>query len=353
MSLIGKRSLSGVRRLGVLVTIAMLVGGCSAGQGSSSPSVAGGSGSASTVPDLGSVTLRLPYLALGYDAPFYLALENGSYRDAGLDVEIAEGKGSPVTAQSVAQGNDEFGFADASAMAILIADGAPIKVVSGVTQKGSPSFAFRAPVELSKPADLVGKTILGTGGNNDLLLEAVLAKNGMKMSDIGDITLVQAAQAQQAFLNTENAVYLTNVFADAAALKVKDPSVKTILYSDWGVNLLGYGIGTSETMISERPEVVKAFVTASMKGWQAAADDPQAAVDALLKHFPDSDPKLVRAQLDATLPLQHSDRTKDQPLGCMTQEDWQEALDVLIQYQDLKPDVPATDYYTNEFLPCS
>jgi NitT/TauT family transport system substrate-binding protein len=69
---------------------------------------------------LQKATLRLDWTALGYHAPFYLGVARHYYQDAGLDLTILEGKGSPAVASLVGNGSDDFGFADASTVAQLI-----------------------------------------------------------------------------------------------------------------------------------------------------------------------------------------------------------------------------------------
>ncbi|MEJ0068793.1 MAG: ABC transporter substrate-binding protein [Pseudomonadota bacterium] len=39
------------------------------------------------------MTLRLDWTALGYHAPFYLGVARGWYREAGIDLQVLEGKG--------------------------------------------------------------------------------------------------------------------------------------------------------------------------------------------------------------------------------------------------------------------
>lgn len=299
---------------------------------------------------LTKVTLRLPYLALGYDSPFYLAKERGYYRKQGLDVTIAQGKGSPVTAQTVASGSDDFGYVDLATAALTVGKGASIKAVAGLQQIGSASFVYRPPVELHSMADMKGHKILGTGGNNDLLFRALLQKSHMTVQDVGGVTVVEASQAKSAFLNTPGAIYLSNIAADAAALQATHPEVKVTPFSEFGLNLLGYGIVASQEMIDKNPSVVKKFVTASVQGWQAAQDDPGAAADAILKPYPSLGKGVTLAQTKAVLSLAHTSRTKGKPLGYMANEDWVDTLATLKQFSGLESDEPAQHYYTNEFV---
>src|SRR5215204_4235100 len=75
------------------------------------------------------VTLRLDWTTLGYHAPFYLGVAKGFYRDAGLDVEILEGKGSSTVINLVGNDSEDFAFADATTAARLISQGLPARVV--------------------------------------------------------------------------------------------------------------------------------------------------------------------------------------------------------------------------------
>ena len=74
------------------------------------------------------VAFQLNFTAGGYNAGFALALQEGIYKKAGLDVTIIKGQGSGVTAQLVATGKADIAYADALAVMQLIAKGAPMKV---------------------------------------------------------------------------------------------------------------------------------------------------------------------------------------------------------------------------------
>ena len=61
--------------------------------------------------DLYPITFQLNYPAAGFNAGFELAVKNGYYKDAGLDVKIEPGNGSQITAQLLAAGKVDLGFA--------------------------------------------------------------------------------------------------------------------------------------------------------------------------------------------------------------------------------------------------
>jgi NitT/TauT family transport system substrate-binding protein len=80
------------------------------------------------------LTFQLNFTAGGYNAGFALALQEGVYKRAGLDVTIMKGQGSGITAQLVASGKADIAYADALAVMQLIAKGAPMKVVATIYQ---------------------------------------------------------------------------------------------------------------------------------------------------------------------------------------------------------------------------
>jgi len=97
------------------------------------------------------VTLRLDWSTIGYHSPFYLAAERGYYKDAGLDVDIQEGKGSGNTVQLIGNGADTFGYADAAVAAKSASQGVPVKVVMGIIRKSPASIAYPLDQKAGRP----------------------------------------------------------------------------------------------------------------------------------------------------------------------------------------------------------
>jgi len=94
---------------------------------------------------------------------------------------------------------------------------------------------------------------------------------------------------------------------------------------------------------------VRAFVAASLKGWYAAIDDQPAAIAAMKKIFPDANEKLAPGQIDATKFLMCVNRAKF--VGKATPEQWADTVSILSKIGILPADIPATAYYTYDFLP--
>ncbi len=65
-----------------------------------------------------SVTLITDFGYNGRHSYFFVALDKGYYKDAGIDVKIVGGKGSVDAIRQVAAGNANFGFADAGSLVL-------------------------------------------------------------------------------------------------------------------------------------------------------------------------------------------------------------------------------------------
>src|SRR5262249_47497141 len=71
------------------------------------------------------VTLMLNWYVYGEHAPFYYGKEKGYFSDAGIELEIQEGRGSGTVAQVVAAKTVQFGYIDIPTMMRAAVKGAP------------------------------------------------------------------------------------------------------------------------------------------------------------------------------------------------------------------------------------
>ncbi|MEO6294594.1 MAG: ABC transporter substrate-binding protein, partial [Candidatus Limnocylindria bacterium] len=112
--------------------------------------------------ELRPVTLLLGYRPDVQFAPFYVAQQEGFYADAGLEVTI-EHKQAPDVQRLVADGQAEFGVADATDVMIARTSGIQIRYVSTLYQGFPVALIGEAADVPSDPAGLAGMTI-GTPG---------------------------------------------------------------------------------------------------------------------------------------------------------------------------------------------
>ena len=72
----------------------------------------------------------------------------------------------------------------------------------------------------------------------------------------------------------------------AVTMEVKGFKTRTLKFSELGVPSVGFTVFAHQDTIKERPDLVRKIVAASLKGWEDALKDPDAAVAALMKLAP-------------------------------------------------------------------
>jgi NitT/TauT family transport system substrate-binding protein len=298
------------------------------------------------------IVVRTDFKFNGYVSPLALAIDKGYYKSAGFDVTIEQGQGSSTTVQTVATGVDNFGLADAATAALGIsAQNVPVKVVAVYNQTGTMGFIYHPDSDFDGDlASLKGKIVISSAGSADAkLLEPTLASVGLRTDDVR-LQLVDFNARVPLFLQTPGA-FLTG-FATGDLLRVRSrlPTAKYIPYARYGLIAYGTGLIVRNDTIAKSPDLVRKFVAASQKGWEASLVDPDAAVAASLKLYPDLSRDLLREGLKISLEEQlHTLNTKGRPIGWMAEDDWKKMLDVLKTYSGLVPKQPSA-YYTNEFI---
>jgi NitT/TauT family transport system substrate-binding protein len=299
------------------------------------------------------VVLRTDFRFNGYVTPFALALERGYYSDAGLDVTIEQGQGSATTIQTVAAGNDTFGLADSSTLVRGVsAQDIPVKLLSVYTQTGTNGLIYHQDSGFTGELEqLRGKPMVSSPGSAELtLLPALLATAGMTMDDL-ELQLVDFNARVPLFLQTPDAFLSGFATGDYLRVRAEEPTAQYKPFSDYGILVHGTGLIATDDTIESNPDLVRRFVEASLKGWNDAVADPEAAVQAGIKLFPDVDATLLRDGLQIVIDQQlHTPNTEGKPIGWTAEEDWVTMLDVLKTYGEVATKEPSA-YYTNEFIP--
>jgi NitT/TauT family transport system substrate-binding protein len=296
------------------------------------------------------VTLRLDWSYWGGHAPYFVAVEKGIYVHHGLEVAVQDGKGSRITAMVVGEGKDDFGVADSTSVASGISQGLSAKVVAIVMAKNPNGIVFLEGTKIEQPKDLEGKTVgTSAGGSDATLLEAFLTKNSV---DVGKVRLEKMpGDAKPAALLAGKVHGISSQgFYNMPILESQGAKPHELLFADYGLPGLNYGIFTSKKMIQDRPDTVKRFVTASLEGWQYAITDPDESIRILIKHVPLLDPKVARQQFANMQKLLYTRNTEGKPLGWQSREDWIETLDVLERHGGMKGRLAVDEYFTNDFI---
>lgn len=256
----------GVRMAAVLSAAALTVAAC----GSDSDDAGSGSGDE----DFGALTVQLSWVKNAEFAGEFMADSKGYYSDAGFSsVKLNAGPGA--TENLVASGKADFGLTNAvTAGQVITEEDAPLKIIGTTYQKNPFTILSRKDTgDIATPADLKGKKIGVQAGGNEILFKALLAANDIKESEV---TIVPVEYDPAPLVNKEVdgfVAYLTNESILVASQGIE---VTNLPLADNGLPFVAESIIATEQTIEEKPEMVKAFLEAEIKGWKDACADLEA-----------------------------------------------------------------------------
>ncbi|HEX2884416.1 MAG TPA: ABC transporter substrate-binding protein [Candidatus Limnocylindria bacterium] len=309
---------------------------------------ASSTGTASAGEPLRAVTLLLGYRPDVQFAPFYVAQREGFYADAGLEVTI-EHKQAPDVQRLVAEGEAEFGVADATDAMIARTAGIPIRYVSTMYQSFPVAIIGPAEVVPAEPAELAGLRI-GTPGRFGSSWHALLALLEAGGLTEADVTIREYPQFNQVDGLANGDVDVVTGFRNNDALRVADRGIEVeMLTIDELAPLPGPGIITGDALLADDPDLVRAFTTATAAAQAAVIEDPQLGFTAAEAEVPavGEDPDLSRSVLEATAELWAGDGFAD---GEIDTERWQAGYETMRRLGFIDGSVPLEEMIAPELL---
>lgn len=300
-----------------------------------------------------TLAVRLDWVTSGYHAPFYLALVNGWYRQAGLDVTIEPGNGSNTTIQLVNAGKYDVGEAALSNVAVARSKGMPLVSIAGFFRKGDLALMVPADAGINGPADLKGRKIIYSAASSEgPFLDPFLAKGGLTRSQVQLLNVDPNAR-----ISTYTNGQADGIFGSPVGTGVIIDQMRPthfILFADFGMNLPDFGLFTTEDMLKKKGDALRKFASITAGAWTYAVHHEDEAVAALMKVRAGdrAKPDIIKKQLIASMKFLYSPATATLPIGIQSAKDWADTLATLTSVKAIDPGAGGkpTDYFTNAYL---
>ena len=233
-----------------------------------------------TVQALEKVSLQLKWLHQFQFAGYYVALEKGFYRDAGLDVEIRQGGPGIDAMVDVGSGKADFGVCTTGV--VLPRPGQAKTIVLGVIfQHSAANILVPSRARINAPSELTGHRLMDASGSDDLA--AMLKQQGVDYAALPRVEHTGNALDLVAGKADAMVSYVTN---EPFVLERNGVPYRSFTPRIFGFDFYGDNLCTSEALSRRKPEMVQAFLTASLKGWKHALADKQDAVELILRNYP-------------------------------------------------------------------
>lgn len=303
------------------------------------------------------VSVQLDWVVRGNHAMFFVARDKGYFKDNGIEVTaIRKGTGSVDALRLVGAGNAEFGFGDLPTLAVARSQSVPVVALAAVNQRSPMGMIALAKTKpLAKPEDLKGLDVgVHTAGSTYVFLRAFLAANGMSEDDIKKNT-VSPPYENYLLLGRVTAVpgYIDAEVPELEAKAGGPGSLSIIMGADWGYNVYGSGLFTSEALIKEKPELVERFTAAYLKAFADVIANPGEAADIIIKANPEYAAKrdILVKQLEADIKSTFfSAETAKDGIGAMTLETWTATAKTLRDQGVMKKDIDLEAAFSNRFI---
>lgn len=315
---------------------AVLLAGCATTPAAAPSGSAGATGSAAEPVDPDHVTVQLDYTVRGNHAMFFVADELGYFEEEGIIVDaITKGTGSPDAMRIVGGGQADFGFGDLPTLATARSQGVEVTALAAVNQSTPLSMCSLSEKHtLKTPDDLKGLNIgVHPAGSTYIFWKALLAANNLTQSDVNELTVTPPYESY--LLTGKVDAMICYVDAEVPELQAKaggEGSLSILHGAEWGYDVYGSGMFTSQKLIDENPELVQRFTNAYLKAFQYVIDNPDKAAEITAASSAELAGKVevfteqLQADIDYTF---ESDATDADGLGAMTTDKWQATIDVL------------------------
>ncbi|UYN84870.1 MAG: ABC transporter substrate-binding protein [Microcella sp.] len=237
--------------------------------------------------ELTPIKLQLQWLPQGQFAGYFAAIDQGYFEEAGLDVEIIPSGGDIVPQDALANGDVDYAIAWVPKVLGSIEAGAGVTNIAQIFQRSGTLQVAWADSGITSVADFEGKKIGSWGFGNEWEIFAAMAAEGLDSTTVEIITqdfnmnafLSGDIDAAQAMTYNEYAQLLESVDPETGELYSPD-DFTVISYEDTVGAMLQDAIWADTARLDSDEayqETTVAFLTAVIKGWIFAAENPEEA----------------------------------------------------------------------------
>lgn len=290
-----------------------------------------------------NTSVRLKWVCQAQFAGFYTAKAKGFYEAKGLNVEIEPAGPNISSIQSVVSGVNEFGIAGAEEIITSIYNGVPIVAIAVIYRETPEALTSLKEKNITKPEDLIGKTVGVIYGNDENLYRTFLKNNNIEESQIKEVPAITGISQ---ILTDKVDAKMAYEMNDPILLQLQGEEVNVLRFRDYGVNVYADTIFTTKEMIEKNPEKVRDFVNASIEGWKEAVENPEESIKELLKVNGTLNYEHQLGYLKESIPIVCT----DEKIGVSNPTIWENMINNLYDFGIIKNKLNTNDVFTNEFI---
>jgi NitT/TauT family transport system substrate-binding protein len=296
-----------------------------------------------------SLNIRFSWKLKGEYAPFYVAREEGFFRQQGLDIALGEGSGAQSTLAAVETGRDTATYAPAIYGIQAISKGLGVKIIA-LYQPVIPMVIISHPDNpVRTPKELEGKKLgVAVGDTFGDFLPVFCNVNSIHCGKIDRVTVNINAMIPTFVAKQTDATsaYLTN---DVPIMRAKGIEFVVLDVRDYNLTVPGGSIIVSDKTIADRPQQLQKMLKALAVGYEFSRKHPLEAARIIKKYWTASLSDDVVAeqitQATAAAPVR-----ADKPFGWIDEAVLAKGIEQMHAAGQLPAPRKPADYFTNALL---
>lgn len=304
----------------------------------------GGGGESGGSSDLGTIRLGVGTTPPDLTAnQFYYALKNGFYEKRGLKVDITPLADDQTAVRALQSGDVDVIWTGALAGMSAMQAGADMKVISATT----PLLGFQLVgiQSIKRPKDMEGHKLgISAPGAVSAVTPVIMLQNDGGDQDKVQVLPIGGSGARAAALVAKkiDVAVLNQPYVSQLS---KYPFLHVIAKAAEAIPDYIYAFEmTSDEMIKDHPEALKAFVEGSVEADKWANANPDKAVDMSHEVLPDAPVKDLKVAIDDMAGSSYWSTT-----GEVSQEQWDFTAKSLVENKLLPEPVAYSDFVDTQF----
>ncbi|MCP1836434.1 NitT/TauT family transport system substrate-binding protein [Bradyrhizobium sp. USDA 4532] len=290
-------------------------------------------------------------------APFVMALSGGLFSAEGLSVGTNVATSSADAIARVADGSSDFALVDINSL-IRFRDepgAAPVKAVFVLFNQAPYAIIARKSRGIRTLTDMQGKSLgVAEGDLSIRLWPAVAKQNGIKLSSVKQSTI--SAAVREPMLSAGQVDAVTG-FSYLSAINLRDRGVPAddlavLRFADYGCEAYGFAVIVSPRLAAAKPDAVKGFVRAAIRGTNLAIKDPARAAGEVASRMDGGSRDLELERLNAIIRDNIlTSEVKRDGIGGIEAERFERSVDQLAEDFKFQKRPHAADIFDEAFLP--
>lgn len=296
------------------------------------------------------VTVQLSWFHGVEYSGFYAAIDQGYYKDANIEVTLNAGGPDINQFDEVSNGNAQFGIGSGDSLITARANGQQFVAVSTIFKENPLAITSLTKDNITKPDDLVGKTVgvysTDLSNFNDLPFLALMSRTNLDRESM-KYALIQDFQGANE-IKAGNMDAMSGMFATDQQVMASQAGdeLNFIYYKDYGYDVYINAIFVTDEFRQNNSDLIRRFVQATIKGYQYAIENTDAAAQLALTYDETLDPAYQQAVMQAQIPFINSG---DGQIGVMNENIWENTQNILLEFGLISSPIDLSTVYTNEF----